>query len=32
MDQSPLAFEFLKGKTYAKRGEKTMRLKGIKNG
>jgi hypothetical protein len=28
MDQSPLAFEFLKGRTYNKRGEKTVLLKG----
>jgi hypothetical protein len=32
IDQLPLAFEFLKGKTYAKKGEKTVRLKGIKSG
>jgi hypothetical protein len=32
MDQSPLAFEFLKGKTYAKRGERTILLKGAKSG
>jgi hypothetical protein len=32
MDQSPLAFEFLKGQTYAHRGEKIVRLKGIKSG
>ena len=24
MDQSPLPFEFLKGRTYAKKGEKTI--------
>ena len=27
MDQSPLLFEFLKGRIYVKRGEKTVRLK-----
>jgi hypothetical protein len=32
MDQSPLPFEFLKGRTYAKKGEKTVRLKGSKSG
>jgi len=32
MDQSPLPFEFLKGRTYAKKGEKTIRLKGGKSG
>jgi hypothetical protein len=32
MDQSPLLFEFLKGRIYAKRGEKTIRLKGEKSG
>jgi hypothetical protein len=32
MDQSPLPFEFLKGRTYAKKGEKTVRLKGGKSG
>jgi len=31
MDQSPLPFEFLKGRTYAKKGEKTIRLKGGKS-
>jgi len=31
IDQSPLPFEFLKGRTYAKRGEKTVRLKGGKS-
>jgi hypothetical protein len=32
MDQSPLPFEFLKGRTYAKRREKTVRLKEGKSG
>ena len=32
MDQSPLPFEFLKGRIYAKKGEKTVRLKGGKLG
>jgi hypothetical protein len=32
MDQSPLAFEFLKGQTYEKRGERTVCLKGAKSG
>jgi hypothetical protein len=32
MDQSPLAFEFLKGKTYAKRGDRTVTLKGVRSG
>jgi hypothetical protein len=32
MDQSPLPFEFLKGRTYAKRGDKTIRLKEGKSG
>jgi hypothetical protein len=32
MDQSPLPFEFLKGRTYAKKGEKTIQLKGGKSG
>jgi hypothetical protein len=32
MDQSPLLFEFLKGYIYAKKGEKTVRLKGGKSG
>ena len=32
MDQLPLLFEFLKGRTYAKRGEKTVRLKEGKSG
>jgi hypothetical protein len=32
IDQSPLLFEFLKGRTYTKRGEKTIRLKGGKSG
>jgi hypothetical protein len=31
MDQSPLAFEFLKGRTYNKRGEKIVVLKGAKS-
>jgi hypothetical protein len=31
IDQSPLLFEFLKGYMYAKRGEKTIRLKGGKS-
>jgi hypothetical protein len=32
MDQSPLPFEYLKGRTYAKRGDKTVRLKEGKSG
>jgi hypothetical protein len=32
MDQSPLPFEFLKGRTYAKKGDKTVRLKEGKSG
>ena len=32
IDQSPLLFKFLKGYIYAKRGEKTIRLKGGKSG
>ena len=32
MDQSPLLFEYLKGRTYAKRGDKTVRLKEGKSG
>jgi hypothetical protein len=32
MDQSPLLFKFLKGCTYAKRGDKTIRLKEGKSG
>jgi hypothetical protein len=32
MDQSLLSFEFLKGRTYTRRGDKTVRLKGIKSG
>ena len=32
MDQSPLTFEFLKGKTLKKKGSKTVRLKGAKSG
>ena len=32
IDQSPLLFKFLKGHIYAKRGEKTIRLKGGKSG
>jgi len=32
MDQSPLLFEFLKGRIYTKRGEKTVRLKEGKSG
>ena len=32
MDQSPLLFEFLKGRIYVKRGEKTVRLKEGKSG
>jgi hypothetical protein len=32
MDQSPLPFEYLKGRTYAKRGDKTIRIKEGKNG
>jgi hypothetical protein len=31
IDQSPLLFKFLKGRTYAKKGEKTIRLKGGKS-
>jgi hypothetical protein len=32
MDQLPLLFKFLKGRIYAKKGEKTIRLKGGKSG
>jgi hypothetical protein len=32
MDQSPLAFEFLKGRTLARRGDRTIALKGAKSG
>ena len=32
IDQSPLPFEFLKGRIYTKKGEKTIRLKGGKSG
>ena len=32
IDQSPLLFEFLKGCTYAKRGDKTICLKEGKSG
>jgi hypothetical protein len=32
IDQSPLLFEFLKGRIYTKRGEKTVRLKEGKSG
>ena len=32
IDQSPLLFEFLKGRIYVKRGEKTVRLKEGKSG
>ena len=32
MDQSPLAFEFLRGRTYTKRGSRTVRLKAGKSG
>jgi hypothetical protein len=32
MDQSPLLFEFLKGHTYAKRGDKIVCLKEGKSG
>jgi hypothetical protein len=32
MDQSPLAFEFLKGRTLAWRGDRTVTLKGAKSG
>jgi hypothetical protein len=32
MDQSPLPFEHLKGRTYEKKGNKTVRLKGGKSG
>lgn len=32
MDQSPLPFEHLKGRTYEKKGNKTVRLRGGKNG
>ena len=32
MDQSPLPFEYLKGRTYAKRGDRTVRIKEGKNG
>jgi hypothetical protein len=31
IDQSPLPFEHLKGRTYKKRGNKTVRLKGGKS-
>ena len=31
MDQSPLPFEHLKGRTYEKKGNKTVRLKGGKS-
>jgi hypothetical protein len=31
IDQSPLLFKFLKGHIYAKKGEKTIRLKGSKS-
>lgn len=32
MDQSPLPFEYLKGRTYAKRGDQTVRIKEGKSG
>lgn len=32
MDQSPLPFKHLKGRTYEKKGNKTVRLKGGKSG
>jgi hypothetical protein len=32
IDQLPLAFEFLKGRTLAWRGDRTVTLKGIKSG
>jgi hypothetical protein len=32
MDQTPILFEFLKGKTYAKRGDRTITIKGAKSG
>ena len=32
MDQSPLPFEYLKGRTYAKRGDRTVRIKEGKSG
>jgi len=32
MDQSPLPFELCKGRTYNKKGEKTIRLKGLRSG
>ena len=32
IDQSPLAFEFLKGRTLAWRGDRIVTLKGIKSG
>jgi len=32
MDQSPMPFEYLKGRTYAKKGDRTVRLKEGKSG
>jgi hypothetical protein len=32
MDQTPLPFEYLKGRTYASKGEKTVHLKGQRSG
>jgi len=32
MDQSPLPFEYLKGRTYAKKGDRTVRIKEGKSG
>jgi hypothetical protein len=32
MDQSPMPFEYLKGRTYAKKGSQTVRLKEGKSG
>ena len=32
MDQSPLPFEYLKGRTYAKKGDRTIRIKEGKSG
>lgn len=32
MDQSPLCFEFLKGKTLNRKGARTVRLKGVRSG
>jgi hypothetical protein len=32
IDQSPLLFEYLKGRTYAKKGDRTVRIKEGKSG